>query len=212
MAKFLHEKNHAKLGSMWHEDTTRLHRAGTLIHEMSHKVARTGDHVNRLDKNYQMVVDSTQAAQIENDFVESKTGLTGKAAWAAYPAVRQAEKEAEEAAERAKAASSQKKLDGKIEKGKEKEEKAKAKEDKRRGKAGKGKKDPAPAEASSSKKERKKERHQVPADPPELRVTQRIQRLDDGPIARGSACKLPIFIISITTLILLRYRYQNTAT
>ncbi|PVF98146.1 hypothetical protein CPB86DRAFT_759100 [Serendipita vermifera] len=52
------------VGSMWHNKAQPLHQAGTLIHELSHQVARTGDHVVKADST---IVNSEQAKKVAGD-------------------------------------------------------------------------------------------------------------------------------------------------
>jgi hypothetical protein len=54
------------LGSMWHNKAPPLHQAGTLIHELSHQVSRTGDHVVKADST---IVNSSEAKKVTGEVI-----------------------------------------------------------------------------------------------------------------------------------------------
>ncbi|CAG8781845.1 13226_t:CDS:2, partial [Acaulospora colombiana] len=75
------------LGSVWHNVAPPLHQAGTLIHELSHQVARTGDHVLMTDDS---IINSSQAKQAAAGTVDVgggyiKGGMTAEKIKAAGP-------------------------------------------------------------------------------------------------------------------------------
>jgi hypothetical protein len=218
MAAYYKNQDNAKLGGLWHHEATNLHRAATLIHEMSHKVSETGDHVDV--KNNRMV-GSKQAHEIETKFVEGKTGLKGEAAFTQYEADHRAKvtKDAENL-EKAKTAEKQrkkkieqdekqqanKKETKKEKQAREKMEKEKEKDEKQQRRFGPQKpvRPVGSGEPGSSKRAQKKGKAKA-SDPtdqnsqqqeskkaPEhidLQGPENIQRVPDGPVARGAGCK-----------------------
>jgi hypothetical protein len=196
MAAYSHGDDSAGFGSLWHHKANSLHRATTLIHEMSHKVSNTGDHVDVINNK---MVDSAGAKAAEEKFVEDRNNRIVK-----------------EAADREKAISDEKAKQKKIEQsnarqGKQsdktaqgKAQKAASKEEtpsKKAGKQSKAKNDTPAAESGPGKKGKGKEKENATAssssssstheqNPPKPVITGPVglSKVPEA-VARGAGCK-----------------------
>jgi hypothetical protein len=171
-----------RLGSKWHYQAGKLHKAGTLIHELSHQVADTGDHIRKSDNT---MIKATEASRLEENYVQQES-----AKWVA------------EEQRKAKEASAAKKGAKKIEQDQRKAQQQ-AQQSQKSSK-GKGKKnaDTEPAATSNRKadKPRKGKDQNVQASTsastsqqpqvPQMKMLEDIQQpYPDGPVIRGGGCE-----------------------
>jgi hypothetical protein len=157
-------KDYVRLGSKWHHQADDLYKATTLIHETSHKVSKTGDHVV---KDSKVIVDTTTASGLE--------------------AQHEIDKEVAAAAQASKQKSEEKKNEQKL-------EAKKAKDTAREAKAAassSGKKKQNQPEASSSRRKPKQAETSASASgsAPQEVLEQEEQVHNDGPVQRGGGCK-----------------------
>jgi hypothetical protein len=54
-ASYDHKTGRTNFGSVWQNRDSELHRAGVMVHELSHQVAKTGDHVDTSNKKFKFL-------------------------------------------------------------------------------------------------------------------------------------------------------------
>jgi hypothetical protein len=156
------DKDYARLGSKWHHQADDLYKATTLIHETSHKVSKTGDHVV---KDSKLIVGTTQTSELERQYEIDKEVAAA----------------AQESKQKSEEKKSGQKLQAKIAKDTAREAKAAA--------SSSGKKKQNQPEASSSRKKPKKAETSASGSAPQEVLEQEEQVHNDGPVQRGGGCK-----------------------
>jgi hypothetical protein len=170
-ADYSYSKDHSRLGSKWHDKADDLYKATTLIHETSHKVSHTGDHVIKGTKE---IIGTTKANDLDaihrgNKLAEAEVQKSKQKSKEKLKEKQLAEKKANDdskAAQKAQELSNDKRAQKKA-------ERAKASSSRRKEKPKKA--ETSAASASGSGRQEVLEQEQ--------------QVHNDGPVQRGGGCK-----------------------